>query len=77
VTDTTKFSALFIAALARLLASKLAGPIIKGVTGSKVAGEQLAIYMKVDFPLAAEADSNSKQASPYMNATPAPITARY
>lgn len=77
VTDTTKFSALFIAALARLLASKLAGPIIKGSTGAKVAQAQLEIFEKLDLPNAVIADANARQSNPYANATPAAINARY
>lgn len=77
VTDTTKFTALFVAALARLLASKLAGPIVKGKTGADVAKEQLKIFETLDFQNAALADANSMQASPYRNATPAAISARY
>lgn len=77
VTDTAKFSPLFAAALARLLASKLAGPIIKGETGTKVAKEQLTIFEKMDLPNALLADANARQSSPYSSATPAPINARY
>jgi hypothetical protein len=36
VTDTTKFSSLFTTALAKLLASMLAGPILKGLEGAKM-----------------------------------------
>jgi hypothetical protein len=77
VTDTTKFSALFVAALARLLASKLAGPIIKGSTGANVAKAQLSIFEELEFPNATLADANARQANPYTNATPAAIVARY
>lgn len=37
VTDTTVYSPLFVEALAWLLASHLAGPLIKGVSGSQMA----------------------------------------
>ncbi|KAA3649394.1 MAG: hypothetical protein DWQ11_18810 [Proteobacteria bacterium] len=37
VTDTTKFSPLFVDALAWLLASELAGPVVKGDTGAAMA----------------------------------------
>lgn len=77
VTDTTKFSALFIAALARLLASKLAGPIVKGKTGADVAKEQLKIFETLDLPNARLADALTMSAAPYDSATPAPIAARY
>lgn len=44
VTDTTKFSALFIEALSHLLASKLAGPVIKGSEGRAEARNQLQLF---------------------------------
>lgn len=37
ITDTTKFSPLFVEALGWLLASKLAGPVLKGATGMSAA----------------------------------------
>lgn len=76
VIDTTKFSALFTMALARLLASYLAGPIIKGVTGTNVAKLQLEIFQKMDLPAAKEDDAAARQASPYTSSTPAAIAAR-
>jgi len=44
VEDTTRFSPLFTDALARLLASYLAGPVIKGTEGVNVARAQLQAY---------------------------------
>lgn len=44
VDDTTKFSPLFTLALSHLLASMLAGPIIKGDAGIAVAEQQLQIF---------------------------------
>ena len=79
VTDMTKYSALAINAMARLLASYLAGPIIKGETGIKVAASHLKIYKEVDLPLAVAHDANSrkKQAgNTYQNYTPTTIAAR-
>lgn len=76
VTDTTKFTPLFIAALARLLAAYLAGPIVKGTTGMKVAEGQLKFFLEVDYPAAVNADANARQVHPYSSATPAPIAAR-
>lgn len=77
VTDSAKFTPLFTAALARLLAAKLAGPIIKGMTGANVAKEQLRIFNDFDLPNAVKSDSNARQSSPYSTAVPAPIAARY
>lgn len=76
VTDTTKFTPLVAAAIARLLAAKLAGPIIKGTTGVNVSKGHLDIFAKVDFPNAVKSDSNARQASPYTSAMPAGIAAR-
>lgn len=45
VTDTTKFSPLFVETLGYLLASKLAGPIVKGEEGRKVAADMLKTAM--------------------------------
>jgi hypothetical protein len=44
VTDTTKFSPLFTLALSHLLASQLAGPIIKGDAGAAVSQAQLQLF---------------------------------
>lgn len=77
VTDTTKFPALVVAALARLLASKLAGPIIKGKVGADVAKDQYQMFDRIELPNAMEADANSNSADPYNNAVPAAIVARY
>jgi len=76
VTDPTKFPPLVVTAIARLLASYLAGPIIKGATGMAVAKAHLEAFEKVDLPRAEKADANARQSSPYSNATPAPIAAR-
>jgi hypothetical protein len=45
VTDTTKFSPLFIIALSHLLASYLAGPVLKGDTGIQISRQQMATAM--------------------------------
>ena len=44
VTDTTEFSPLFIESLVALLASKLAGPIIKGAEGRQESKAQMAVF---------------------------------
>jgi len=76
VTDTAKFSALFVAALARLLASYLAGPTLKGKEGREETKAQLMMFEKVSFPRAAEEDSNSRQSNPYSTSVPASISVR-
>ena len=45
ITDTTKFSPLFTLALSHLLASFLAGPVIKGDQGIQVGAQQMKIAM--------------------------------
>lgn len=47
ITDTTKFSPLFVNTLYRLLASYLAGPIIKGNEGMKVANTMFNDAMRM------------------------------
>lgn len=61
ITDTTKFSASFTMALAVLLSSKLAGPIIKGKEGREVAASIRQEFMAVWFPRAAMADANQRR----------------
>ena len=59
VTDTTKFSPLFTMTLSHLLASFLAGPIIKGDAGIAVSQQQLKIAMS--YQAQAEAsDANQR-----------------
>jgi hypothetical protein len=63
VTDTTRFSPLFVEALSRLLASYLAGPIIKGDSGRKASQEQLQIFNQV-FARASTSNANQRKVSP-------------
>jgi hypothetical protein len=78
VDDTTKFGALVELAIARLLASFLAGPIIKGEAGANVSAAQLLFYagntrrgIKGVLALAQEADGFQRQTSDYNDFTPA------
>lgn len=48
VTDTTKFTPLFTLALSHLLASQLAGPIIKGDAGRAETAGQLKIFQAIE-----------------------------
>lgn len=66
VEDTTKFTPGFVTALGRLLASFLAGPIVKGTTGIQVAQAQLKVFM-VELASAKALDANSGQRSAYSN----------
>lgn len=45
ITDTTKFSPLFVTSLSHYLASMLAGPVLKGEEGRRVAAEQMKLAM--------------------------------
>jgi hypothetical protein len=76
ITDTTKFPPLFVLALARLLASMLAGPIIKGEAGMKVQQAHLAAYQKVDRPAAESADSRGRKFNKYKDFIPDGLKAR-
>lgn len=44
VNDTTRFPPMFVDALARLLASYLAGPVVKGEAGRKASMDQLSAF---------------------------------
>ncbi len=63
VTDTTKFSPLFVDALAWLLASHLAGPILKGATGTNAAQACYATFRQ-QFALAVGSDANQRKNQP-------------
>ena len=63
VTDTSKFPAMFVAALSWLLASMLAGPIIKGETGMAEAKHCLAMFEQF-LGQAIVADSNQRRQQP-------------
>lgn len=76
VTDTAKFSPLFRAALARLMAHYLAGPILKGKAGMAVAKDQLELFEKIAGPRAKAADANASQNKPYDNFIPSSLAAR-
>lgn len=60
VTDATKFTPLFTDALSRLLASYLAGPVIKGDAGKAEAKAQLAAFRTV-LSQAMTSDANQRK----------------
>lgn len=76
ITDTVKFSPLFRAALSRLMAVYLAGPIIKGKTGMEVSKAQLELYEKIYAPRAKASDSNARRDVSYDMFTPSSLAAR-
>lgn len=57
VTNTTRFTPLFVVCLSRLLASYLAGPILKGESGAKMAAEQLRRF-ESEYTRAGVRDAN-------------------
>jgi hypothetical protein len=63
VTDTTKFSPLFVDALGWLLASHLAGPVIKGDAGTAEAKRCMTMFQAI-FQQAIFSDANQHQHKP-------------
>lgn len=63
VEDPTKFSPIFVQALSRLLASYLAGPVIKGQEGAQVGASQFQAYL-VAVAEARKADAMNRQVRP-------------
>jgi len=66
VTDTTKFSPLFVDALAWLLASYLAGPVLKGDTGAAAAKSCYQMARTV-LSQATVSDANQQHVQPEHN----------
>jgi len=66
VTDTAKFSPLFVTTLSWYLASMLAGPIIKGDAGREEAARCLKI-MQSFLDRATESDANQRRIRPVQN----------
>jgi hypothetical protein len=60
VRDSTKFSPLFVDALALSLASRLAGPLVQGREGRALARELLSEFTSNALPAAINADSSSR-----------------
>src|SRR5271169_1150121 len=60
IADTTKFSPTFTEALARLLAAKLAGPLLKGEVGRQEGQAQMGWFAKA-FERAVESDANQRR----------------
>ena len=76
ITDVAKFSPLFRAALARLMAHYLAGPIVKGKVGIEVARTQLELFEKIASPRAKASDANARRDTSYDNFVPSSLAAR-
>ncbi len=63
VSDTSEFSPLFVAGLATLLASYLAGPVLKGAEGRAASMGKLQEFFKWK-ELAVDSDANQRRVSP-------------
>lgn len=63
VTDTVRMPPLFVDALARLLASYMSGPVVKGESGRKAGMEQLQIFRQVASQ-AMVSDANQRMVRP-------------
>ena len=76
VTDTTRFTPLFSAALARLMAVKLAGQLLKGSTGAQMSQAMEKMFL-IERAEAVSADSRASQTSTaFRERTPDSIKAR-
>ena len=60
VTDTTKFTPMFVNTLSYLLASFLAGPVVKGETGMQVAQGMIKMY-NYQLAIAKSSDASARQ----------------
>lgn len=63
VSDTTKFSPLFVDALSRLLAAYLAGPVLKGDAGKAESKAQMQFF-RAALSLAMTSDANQRKVKP-------------
>jgi hypothetical protein len=75
VEDTTKFTPGFVTALGRLLASYLAGPIIKGDVGAAVSKAQMQIWV-AELGHAKDMDSDVGHSNGYRDRVPDAVRAR-
>jgi hypothetical protein len=71
VTDTTKFSAQVIDAIAWLLAAYLAGPVIKGDAGAAMGATCMKAY-QLSLMAASASDANNRRRSISQSQRPAP-----
>lgn len=58
ITDSTKYTPAFVVCLARLLASYLAGPVLKGDSGIKMAEKQMVIFGR-EYAMATTRNANT------------------
>lgn len=67
ITDSSRFSPLFVTCLTHLLASKLAGPLLKGDAGRAESKAQLALF-QARLADATASDSNQRNVRPLQGA---------
>lgn len=65
ITDSAKYPPHFVTAIARLLASYVAGPLIKGDKGMEMSDKQLKRYLDIDLPKALMHDANQRRKTTY------------
>lgn len=75
-TDSARFPPAFVNALARLLASFIAGPRLRGATGMQVSKGQREFFEAVDLPRAITEDSQQRGDSLFGDYVPSAIVAR-
>lgn len=75
IKDPNRFTPGFTVALARLLASYLAGPVLKGATGMQVAQAQYKLFL-AEFASAAARDANTGHRASYRTHVPSFLAAR-
>jgi hypothetical protein len=75
VTDTTKYTPGFVLCLSRLLASFLAGPIVKGEKGIAVSQAQLK-WFEVEYGKAVARNANTGKRNAYETRVPSHLAAR-
>jgi hypothetical protein len=68
ITDASKFSPMFVSALGMLVASYLAGPIIKGMDGAKVGSQWRQAAMSAAAGAAASSANGSAESSDHVPA---------
>lgn len=75
-TDSARFPPAFVNALARLLASFIAGPRLRGATGMQVSKSQREFFEAVDLPRAVTEDFQQRGDSTFGAYVPSALAAR-
>jgi hypothetical protein len=75
ITDSTKYTPAFVTCLARLLASYLAGPVLKGDSGIKMAERQMGIFAR-EYAVATVRNANTGKRDMRQSYQPSWLAAR-